>query len=94
MYTHLSPNTASISAPIPFNVSFARLYRQGFEYKFIVDNQWVNDPLNPNLVGNGMGGQNTVYWPGFAISVAGVVFLSATGIWYFRKTERTFADII
>jgi lipopolysaccharide transport system permease protein len=35
-----------------------------------------------------------MYWPGFAMSVAGVVFLVATGLWYFRKTERMFADVI
>jgi len=38
--------------------------------------------------------QAPLYWPGFLLSlaVAGLgVFL---GIWYFRKTERTFADVI
>jgi len=41
-----------------------------------------------------LGGQNTIYWPGFGASVLVVVFLVVTGIWYFRKTERTFADLI
>jgi lipopolysaccharide transport system permease protein len=35
-----------------------------------------------------------MYWPGFAISMLGVALLIASGIWYFRKTERSFADII
>ncbi|MEO5917532.1 MAG: ABC transporter permease [Luteolibacter sp.] len=39
-------------------------------------------------------GETNIYWPGFYISVAGVIFLIVTGIWYFRKTERTFADVI
>jgi lipopolysaccharide transport system permease protein len=41
-----------------------------------------------------LGGEHLIYWPGFAISVIGVVVLIFTGIWYFRKTERTFADLI
>jgi lipopolysaccharide transport system permease protein len=39
-------------------------------------------------------GESNVYWPGFWISVGGVFFLIISGIWYFRKTERTFADVI
>lgn len=35
-----------------------------------------------------------LYWPGFALSVVLVALLFASGIWYFRKTERTFADVI
>jgi lipopolysaccharide transport system permease protein len=34
------------------------------------------------------------YWPGFAVSVAVVAVCSVTGIYHFRATERTFADII
>jgi lipopolysaccharide transport system permease protein len=41
-----------------------------------------------------LGGPNVIYWPGQIASVAGVVVLIFTGIWYFRKTERSFADII
>lgn len=35
-----------------------------------------------------------IYWPGFAISVAMMVFLLVSGVWYFRKTEWEFADVI
>jgi lipopolysaccharide transport system permease protein len=35
-----------------------------------------------------------MYWPGFVASLAVSIILVLTGIWYFRKTERTFADII
>ena len=35
-----------------------------------------------------------VYWPGFTLSVILVALLFASGVWYFRKTERTFADVI
>lgn len=41
-----------------------------------------------------LGGDFTMYWPGLIISVALSVTLVATGIWYFRKTESTFADVI
>lgn len=41
-----------------------------------------------------LGGEFTMYWPGLIISVAMGVTLVATGIWYFRKTEATFADVI
>ena len=41
-----------------------------------------------------LGGQESIYWPGFALSLAMVSLLVWSGIWYFRKTERTFADVI
>jgi len=39
-------------------------------------------------------GENNVYWPSLYIAIGEVIFLIVTGIWYFRKTERTFADVI
>jgi lipopolysaccharide transport system permease protein len=41
-----------------------------------------------------LGGSSRIYWPGQAIAVTEVIVLLVTGIWYFRKTERTFADVI
>jgi lipopolysaccharide transport system permease protein len=41
-----------------------------------------------------LGQKATVYWPSFLIAVVDTVFLLVSGFWYFRKTERTFADII
>ncbi len=41
-----------------------------------------------------LGGQNVLYWPGLATSILGVMLLTLTGLWYFRKMERTFADMI
>lgn len=34
------------------------------------------------------------HWGGFGISVGLVLVLVGVGIWYFRKTERAFADVI
>ncbi len=41
-----------------------------------------------------LGGQNSIYWPGLAAAVIIVIALVTSGIWYFRKTEQTFADVI
>ena len=35
-----------------------------------------------------------IYVPGFILSMSLVTFLFLSGVWYFRKTERTFADVI
>jgi homopolymeric O-antigen transport system permease protein len=39
-------------------------------------------------------GESHLYWPGFMCSIACTAALCFTGIWYFRKVERTFADVI
>ncbi len=41
-----------------------------------------------------LGGDTKLYWSGFLLSMALVAFLVISGIWYFRKMERTFADVI
>jgi lipopolysaccharide transport system permease protein len=41
-----------------------------------------------------LGGQTPLHLPGLAVSGAVVLASLAAGIAYFRKTERTFADII
>lgn len=41
-----------------------------------------------------LGGSADFYWRGFATSAVVGVVLFATGLWYFRRTERTFADVI
>lgn len=39
-------------------------------------------------------GETTIYWPGFILSMIVVALLLVSGIAYFRRTERTFADLI
>lgn len=39
-------------------------------------------------------GHPNVYMPSYLISVVGVLFLIISGVWYFRRTEKTFADVI
>ncbi|MFN7412350.1 MAG: ABC transporter permease [Dolichospermum sp.] len=41
-----------------------------------------------------LGGNSQLYLPGFILSMALVVLLLVSGLWYFRKMERTFADVI
>lgn len=86
---------------VPFVVQFG-LYVSpvGFSSS-IVPEQWrMLYSLNP-MVGIIDGfrwailGQNSViYWPGFFLSIVLVLILLLSGIRYFRKTERSFADII
>jgi lipopolysaccharide transport system permease protein len=39
-------------------------------------------------------GDTEIHWPSFAMSSAFGLVLLGVGIWYFRKTEKTFADVI
>jgi len=41
-----------------------------------------------------LGESNHIFLPGLAISATVTLFLLWIGIWYFRKVERTFADVI
>ncbi len=41
-----------------------------------------------------LAGRTDLYWPGLGLSVVVAALLLVTGIWYFRRTERQFADII
>ncbi|BBD69184.1 ABC-2 type transporter [Nostoc commune NIES-4072] len=41
-----------------------------------------------------LGGDSKLSLPGFLLSFTVVFLLLFSGIWYFRKTERTFADVI
>lgn len=86
---------------VPFIVQFG-LYVSpvGFSSQ-IVPQQWrLLYSLNP-MVGviDGfrwaiLGGKTQIYLPGFVLSLAIVILLLWSGIWYFRKVERTFADVI
>ena len=86
---------------VPFLVQFG-LYVSpvGFSTK-IVPEQWrLLYSLNPMVaVIDGfrwaiLRGESQIYLPGFALSLVVVVLMLWSGIWYFRKMERTFADVI
>jgi lipopolysaccharide transport system permease protein len=41
-----------------------------------------------------LGGSYVMYWPALALSAGWMVVLLCGGVWYFRRVERTFADVI
>ena len=86
---------------IPFVVQFG-LYISpvGFSSSVVPDQWRLLYSANP-MVGVIDGfrwallrGHEAPYWPGFALSICIVVFFLITGIKFFRKTERSFADVI
>jgi len=86
---------------IPFVVQFG-LYISpvGFQSNIVPERFRLLYALNP-MVGiiDGfrwciLGVPRMPYWPSLGIAVVAVALLVASGMWYFRKTERTFADVI
>ena len=41
-----------------------------------------------------LGGSSQLYWPGLLLSLTLVLVVVVTGVMYFRKTEKSFADVI
>jgi lipopolysaccharide transport system permease protein len=86
---------------VPFIVQFG-LYISpvGFSSSIVPEKwRWLYS-LNP-MVGviDGfrwaiLGGDSQIYLTSFALSSGLVIFLFMTGIWYFRRMEKNFADVI
>ncbi len=86
---------------VPFLVQFG-LYISpvGFSSSIVPERWRLLYSLNP-MVGviDGMrwsilGHGSELYLPGFLLSVTLVGVVLASGIWYFRRTEKSFADVI
>jgi lipopolysaccharide transport system permease protein len=86
---------------VPFIVQFG-LYISpvGFSSSIVPQKWRLLYSLNP-MVGviDGfrwaiLGGNFNFYLPGFTLSLALLLLLFVSGIWYFRKVESTFADVI
>jgi lipopolysaccharide transport system permease protein len=86
---------------VPFIVQFG-LYVSpvGFTSSIVPSNWRLLYSMNPMVaVIDGFrwalfGGKSGLYWPGFLVS-SGVLFaLLVSSVWYFRRVERTFADVI
>ena len=86
---------------VPFLVQFG-LYISpvGFSTSVVPEKWRLLYSLNP-MVGviDGfrwclLGGESTLYWPGLWLSLALVTLMFFSGLWYFRKTEKSFADFI
>ena len=86
---------------VPFIVQFGFYISPVAYSSTIVPEKWrLLYSLNP-MVGviDGfrwaiLGRNFDIYLPGFLLSLTVVAFFLSTGLWYFRKTERTFADVI
>jgi len=88
---------------VPFVVQFG-LYLSpvGYYSNYVVEAKWWRPfyYLNPMAgIIDGfrwaiLGGIHSIYLPGMAISTVVIFALCFSGIWYFRRTERTFADVI
>lgn len=86
---------------VPFIVQFG-LYISpvGFSSSIVPERWRLLYSLNPMVsVIDGfrwaiLGGKSAIYPVGFVLSCALVGFILMSGIWYFRKVERKFADVI
>jgi lipopolysaccharide transport system permease protein len=86
---------------MPFIVQFGLFVSPvGFSSDVIPSNWRLAYSLNP-IVGVIDGfrwaicrGASPIYLPGFALSMLVIALFLILGIWYFRKTEKTFADVI
>ncbi len=86
---------------VPFIVQFGvYISPVGFSSSIVPEKWRILYSLNP-MVGviDGFrwaisGGRAFVYLPGLIASLGVTFLLLASGIWYFRKMERTFADVI
>jgi lipopolysaccharide transport system permease protein len=86
---------------IPFVVQFGLFMSPvGFSSSIVPEKWRLLYSVNP-MVGviDGfrwaiIGGEAMLYWPGFLLSLALVMIILVTGIRYFRRTEKTFADVI
>lgn len=86
---------------VPFIMQFGLFISPvGFSSSLIPEQYRLLYSLNP-MVGviDGfrwaiLGGNAMIYWPGMGLSLAVVVVFLFYGVYYFRKTEKKFADII
>jgi lipopolysaccharide transport system permease protein len=86
---------------LPFIVQFGMyLSPVGYDSSVVPEKWRILYSMNP-MVGviDGFrwsisGSSSFFSWPCFAVSVALVAIIALSGIWYFRKTERAFADVI
>lgn len=86
---------------VPFVVQFGLYISPVGFTSSVIPGQWrLIYSLNP-MVGviDGfrwalLGGNTPLYWPGFTVSLCLVGLVLVTGIMYFRRTEKSFADVI
>lgn len=105
LITALNVRYRDVRFVIPFLVQFG-MYVSPVAYSSAVIREKLGEPLfilyslNP-LVGviDGfrwaiLGGESQIHWPSFGLSLGLAVMMMIAGVFYFRKTEKTFADVI
>jgi lipopolysaccharide transport system permease protein len=86
---------------VPFVVQFGMYISPvGFSSNVVPEKWRLLYSINP-MVGvidgfrwSIIGGDSQIYLPGLMLSIGLIIFLLIFGIWYFRKMEKSFADII
>jgi lipopolysaccharide transport system permease protein len=86
---------------VPFIVQFGMYVSPVGFSSSVVPEQWrLFYSINP-MVGVIDGfrwatlrGGAQIYWPGLLLSIGLTAVICGSGVWYFRKMERTFADVI
>lgn len=86
---------------VPFVVQFGMYISPvGFSSNVVPEKWRLLYSINP-MVGvidgfrwSILGGDRQIYLPGLMLSIGLIIFLLIFGIWYFRKMEKSFADII
>jgi len=86
---------------VPFVVQFGLIASPvGFSSAIVPEKWRLLYSLNP-MVGiidgfrwSLLRGQESLWWPGLLASIGLTLVLCLSGIWYFRKMEKTFADVI
>ena len=86
---------------VPFAIQFGLYISPVGFLSSVVPEQWrLIYAINP-MVGvidgfrwSLLGDTHQLYYPALVLSVASVSLLLVSGIWYFRRTEKTFADVI
>lgn len=86
---------------IPFIMQFGMYISPvGFSSTLVSDNFKMLYATNPMVsVIDGFrwcisGGQTGIYWPGFMVSSFVTILMLVIGLWYFRRVEKSFADVI
>lgn len=104
LFTALNVKYRDFRYIIPFMVQFGLYVSPVFYSSSAIEVKWggagrVWASLNP-IVGVIDGfrwailGTTQIHWPSFLVSCCIALALLIIGIWYFRRTERTFADVI
>ena len=101
LFSALNVKYRDVRYVIPFIVQFGMYISPvGFSSSVVPDRWRFLYSINPMVgvidgfrwavIGKGV----NFYWPGFILSIVLTFIIAIWGFWYFRKTEKTFADRI